>query len=117
MKIAIMGSIANPNVGDEAIALETLKNIEKIASKKDEVYVLTKDCSYTIMLCKQFRFKVIPIDLLHKYVWKFPFTTEDLSRACDDLINYSPSLEENCFDLRSLHDIFKSIDVDRKSVV
>ncbi len=111
MKIAIMGSIANPNVGDEAIALATLKNIEKIASKNDEVYILTKDCSYSIMLCKQFKFKVLPIDLLHKYVWQFPFTVEALSKACDDLVNSLPSLEKHCFDLRSLHDIFSSIDV------
>lgn len=111
MKIAIMGSIANPNVGDEAILLATLRNIEKIASKNDEVYILTKDCSYTIMLCKQFNFKVIPIDLLHKYVWRFQFTVEDLSNACDELVNNSPSLEEYSFELRSLHDVFKSIDV------
>ena len=111
MKIAIMGSIANPNVGDEAILLATLRNIEKIASKNDEVYILTKDCSYTTLLCKQFKFQIISIDILHRYVWRFPFTVEALSKACDEMVNSSPSLEEYSFELRSIHDIFKSIDV------
>ena len=66
-RIALVGAVANPNFGDDAILEATLDRIDAMLGRNAIVLVLTKDVSYTRRM-SGFRHscEIIPTDALHR---------------------------------------------------
>lgn len=64
-RIVMIGAIANPNVGDEAILERSLRRVDGLFGDDAEVRVLSKDAAYTDRLTQAHACAVTASDALH----------------------------------------------------
>ena len=107
-RVALVGAIANPNMGDEAILHENLRLIKRMFGENCIVYVFTKDASYTALHVQEQG--VVPVDYLHRITKECHY---DLGKICarhEELLAYEPG-EGDDSDFEAIHDIMRSVDV------
>lgn len=109
-KIALIGAIANPNIGDESILWANLQMIEKMYGKNCKVYVFTKDSSYTALHSLKAGLHIIPVDYLHRITIQNNYDIDSIKKEFDTLLNYNTESEEN-FLYKSIIRIFEDIDI------
>ena len=108
-RIALIGAIANPNTGDDAILDVNLHNIENMYGEHYKVYVFTKDASYTVRFTDGLKGEVLPVDYLHRITLSSEYNCEKILKEEEEL------LSERTFDdnvsYAALRSIFEEIDV------
>lgn len=109
-KIALIGAIANPNIGDESILWANLQMIEKMYGKNCKVYVFTKDSSYTALHSLKAGLHIIPVDYLHRITIQNNYDIDSIKKEFDTLLNFNTESEEN-FLYKSIIRIFEDIDI------
>lgn len=109
-KIALIGAIANPNIGDESILWANLQMIEKMYGKNCKIYVFTKDSSYTALHSLKAGLHIIPVDYLHRITIQNNYDIDSIKKEFDTLLNYNTESEEN-FLYKSIIRIFEDIDI------
>lgn len=107
-RVALIGAIANPNAGDEAILHENLRQIKRMFGDNCVVYVFTKDASYTAMhsggSC------VVPIDYLHRITRECGYNVQKIQKKHEELLAYEPG-SSDAPDFEAIHRIMSSVDV------
>ena len=106
-RIAFIGAIANPNVGDEAILEENLRVADSMFGKDMVAYVFSKDPSYTALTSLG---DIIPVDYLHRLTLRSEFDFDRLRKMCDKVIAYDPGSGDDA-DFEAIHSILSNIDV------
>ena len=109
-RIALIGAIANPNIGDEAILEANLQKIKKMYGDNCKVYVFTKDSSYTAMY-NSLTTSIVPVDYLHRITKACQYNIENLEKELSQILKFSDSDGPDNFLYKILHDIFKEIDI------
>lgn len=116
-KIALIGAIANPNLGDEALLQANLQLINKIYGKYATVYIFTKNASYTSLyenFSTTMDIDIIPVSFLHQITVKANYDVNkmrDYSRELFDYLDKKNSGHHNNVIFDSLKYIFEDIDV------
>ena len=87
-RIALVGAIANPNTGDEAILTSNLQLIQRMYGENCKIYVFTKDAAYTALYSSEPRMQIIPVDYLHQLSSGSNFDIERLINIRQELSNY-----------------------------
>ena len=109
-RIALMGSIANPNVGDEAIVEANLQRIRKMYGNNCKVYIFTKDASYTSLYTNSVG-NIVPVDYLHKFTKQCGYDVNIMKDKMEELITFSEEMQNPNIEYISLHNLMKEIDV------
>ena len=115
-RIALVGAIANPNTGDEAILTSNLQLIQRMYGENCKIYVFTKDAAYTALYSSEPRMQIIPVDYLHQLSSGSNFDIERLINIRQELSNYIEkdytkyTAKANLI-YQSLHAIFQEIDL------
>ena len=115
-RIALVGAIANPNVGDEAILTSNLQLLQRMYGENCKIYVFTKDATYTALYSSEPRMQIIPVDYLHQLSSGSNFDIERLINIRQELSNYIEkdytkyTAKANLI-YQSLHAIFQEIDL------
>ena len=107
LRVAFIGAIANPNVGDEAILEENIRIVDAMYGKNKIVYVFSKDPSYTSLTSLN---TVIPVDYIHRLTLRCNFDITRIRSLCDEVIGYVPGSALDA-DFEAIHQILSSIDV------
>ena len=107
-RIALIGAIANPNVGDDAILDVQLLNIRKMYGENCKVYVFSKDPSYTVRFYSAGRLEVIPVDYLHRITVRCNYAYWKILEETQTLLEGGG---EEPLEYKILHDIFREIDI------
>ena len=110
-RIALLGAIANPNIGDEAILLSNIQMIKKMYHENCKLYVFTKDSSYTALYSSEPNIQIIPIDYLHRLTVNCNYNTDKLSQIYINISSDSNYELQDSLIFDSLHSIFKEIDI------
>lgn len=110
-RIALMGSLGNPNIGDEAVLLANIKKLEKQYGDNCKIYVFTKDASYTSMFCSQGSEQIIAVDYLHQFTKECGYDIEVMKQKQDELVEYSDQKNGYHLAYSALHHIFSEIEV------
>lgn len=108
-RVALIGAIANPNVGDDAILDVQLNNLDRMFGDNYKAYVFSKDPSYTIRFVQDKSGEVLPIDYLHRLVIESQFDIEKIKKREEELLAYDEEEYKPVYSI--LHGIFKEIDV------
>lgn len=106
-RIALLGALGNPNLGDEAILEANLQRIRKIYGDNCKVYVFTKDASYTSLWSSFGSTQIISVDYLHDFTVQNHYDIEEMKAHKDELLNDSVDNKQ----YSALHEIFKEIDI------
>lgn len=110
-KIALIGAIANPNIGDESILRANLQIIKKMYGTNCKVYIFTKDASYTSQYSSQVGLHMIPIDYLHRITIQSGYDIHLMQKEFDALLE-SSTIENNRNSMhKSILQIFEDIDI------
>lgn len=111
-RIALLGAIANPNIGDEAILFSNLQNIKKMYGANCKVFIFTKDASYTAIYSSE-NMHIIPVDYLHKITVESNYDILKIKKKHEMLLNYNAvkSVKEFDVSFEAIHSIFKEIDI------
>lgn len=110
-RIALLGAIANPNIGDEAILVSNIQMIKKMYHQNCKLYVFTKDSSYTALYSSEPNIQIIPIDYLHRLTVNCNYNTDKLSQIYINISSDSNYELQDSLIFDSLHSIFKEIDI------
>lgn len=114
-RIALLGAVANPNVGDEAILTSNLQLIRKMYGWNCKVYIFTKNASYTALYSSEPGLQIIPIDYLHQLTINSNFDIDQLKLIRQELLDYTEKDDKESYGrnliYRSLHGIFEEIDI------
>lgn len=70
IKIGLFGAIGVPNLGDEAILKSNIMMLNKLFDKQCEIYIFTKDSSFTSMYTQPLYGNVKAVDYLHQFVFE-----------------------------------------------
>jgi glycosyltransferase involved in cell wall biosynthesis/polysaccharide pyruvyl transferase WcaK-like protein len=108
-RIGLIGSIANPNFGDDAILDVTLKKIYRLYGENCKVYVFSKDASYTENQCASTPLKIISVDYLHRISVRNQYQLDQMELEGDALLESSVSSDN--YEYAEIHRIFKQLDV------
>lgn len=113
-KIALIGAIANPNIGDEAILESNLQLIQKMYDSNCKIYVFTKDASYTSVNNLDIRNQVIPVDYIHRISLNCKYDINEIEKEICNLLSYERKV--TCHpDINYLYEaiirIFEEIDI------
>lgn len=109
-RIALIGAIANPNVGDEAILESNLQKLYKLFGNNCKIYIFTKDSTYTA-LYSSYTDVIVPIDYLHRITQNCSYDIGKMKTEFSRLMNFSDSETNENFLFKVLHEIFKEIDI------
>ena len=86
-RVALIGSIANPNIGDDAILDVNLRHIENMYGDHYKAYVFTKDASYTIRFINGFKGEVLPVDYLHRISLNSEYNCDKILKEEEKLLS------------------------------
>ncbi len=109
-RIALIGAIANPNVGDEAIVEANLQKIRKMYGENCKIYVFTKDAAYTSFYTGGDG-KIIPVDYLHRFTIECGYNVDLMKKRMEGLIDFSEKNKKTVVEYDAIHTIMKEIDV------
>ena len=109
-RIALLGAVANPNIGDEAVLTANIQKIRKLYGSNCKIYVFSKDATYTSLYNSEDG-QVIAVDYLHKFALKCNYDRAEMERKQDELVNYPEQIENGKMEYEALHKIFKEIDI------
>lgn len=107
-KIAILGSIANPNVGDEAILCSNLKLIQNIYGSNCKVYIFSKKASFTALYSMIPGIQIIPVDYLHQLSIKEKYDKQKMKELSEKILNETIDNDDS---IKAIKKIFEDIDV------
>ena len=115
MNIALLGSIANPNLGDEIVLQANLKLLDRMADNIEKVYVFSKNASFTSVTTVQtesFKIKVVSVSFLHQITLECKYDVQLMNKRFNEIMAYADSLND-CSNVlySSLIEIFKDIHV------
>ncbi len=115
-RIVLLGAVANPNTGDEAVLTANLQKIKKMYQNmwggwtNCKIYILTKDASYTSMYSSE-ECEIIPVDYLHRFTKNCQYDIELMKQKADELLNYPELHTSSDIAYESLHKIFSETDI------
>lgn len=66
IRIGLFGAIGLPNLGDEAILQKNIDLYEKIYGSEVELYIFSKDASYTSLKTADKKCKIYSVDFIHQ---------------------------------------------------
>lgn len=106
IKIGLFGAVGVPNLGDEAILKSNIKLLNILFDKQCEIYVFTKDASYTSMYTQPLYDNVKAVDYLHQFVF------ENKNQIGNDgfFINKLNEVSNIITNEYKVNDIFKKLD-------
>lgn len=107
MRVALIGAIANPNVGDEAILEENIRLVDSMFGTHKMVYVFSKDASYTSLTSLG---DITAVDYLHRLTLRCNFEIDRVRDLCQQAIDYVPGSGLDT-DFEAIHQILSNIDV------
>lgn len=107
-RVALLGEIGNPNVGDEAVLETNIQKIEKMYGNHCEIYILTKDASYTSMVCNRLHKNIVVVDYLHQFTVKCHYDIHLMKEKENCLFT---DVDEFELQRSFLHQLFSGIDV------
>ena len=111
-RVALIGAIANPNVGDDAVLDMQLNRLERMYGDNYKAYIFSKDASYTIRFTQNKRGEILPVDYLHRISVNAVYAQDIIQEQEKKLLEYTGSSdEENESQFAVLHKIFSEIDV------
>lgn len=108
-RVAIIGAIGNPNVGDEAILAMNIEKIRKMYGDNCIIYVFSKDAAYTSLYSAEDD-NIIATDYLHKFTLSCKYDTSIMEQKSDEFLNY-PEHHTYNMEYEAIHQIFRSIDI------
>lgn len=114
ISIALLGSIANPNVGDEAILEANLRLINKLYGEKAKVYVFSKDASYSSIYetyANELQCQVIPISLLHQISLMSNYDIQKMQIYANELLSYESGIKPFNLLYESIVKIFENLSI------
>lgn len=115
MNVALLGSIANPNLGDEVVLQANLELLDKMADDIEKVYVFSKNASFTsvtTMLTESLKIKVVSISFLHQITLECKHDIQLMNKRFNEIMTYADS-SDDCSNMlySSLLEVFKDIQV------
>ena len=108
-RVALVGAVGNPNVGDEAILTRNIEKICKMYGDNCKIYVLSKDAAYTSLYNAEDG-NIIVSDYLHKFTLSCKYDISIMERKSDEFLNY-PEHHIYNMEYEAIHQIFRSIDI------
>ena len=109
-RIALLGTVANPNIGDEAVLAANIQKIRKLYGVNCKIYVFSKDATYTSLYNSEDG-QVIVIDYLHKFTMECNYNRAEMERRQHELVDYPEQSVCSKTEYEAIHGIFKEIDV------
>lgn len=109
-RIALLGAVANPNIGDEAVLAANIQKIRKLYGMNCKIYVFSKDATYTSLYNSEDG-QVIVIDYLHKFTMECNYNRAEMERRQHELVDYPEQSVCSKTEYEAIHGIFKEIDV------
>ena len=107
-RVALIGSIANPNVGDEAILEECICHIEQMFGDNCVIYVFSKDASLTSLITSGKH--VVPVDYLNRISKECGYTLSKIRDKHEELLSYEAGSRTNLV-YEEIHSILSKVDV------
>lgn len=114
ISIALLGSIANPNVGDEAILEANLRLINKLYGKRVKVYIFSKDASYSSIYetyANELQCQVIPVSSLHQISLMSNYDIQKMEIYANELLSYESGIKPFNLLYESIIKIFKNLSI------
>lgn len=108
-RVALIGAVGNPNVGDEAILAMNIAKIRKMYGNHSVIYVFSKDATYTSLYNSEDG-NVVVTDYLHKFTLSCNYDINMMEQRADEFLNY-PERHNYSMEYEALHQIFRSIDI------
>lgn len=108
-RVALVGAVGNPNVGDEAILTRNIEKIRKMYGDHCIIYVFSKDAAYTSLYNAEDG-NIVVTDYLHKFTLSCQYDISIMERKSDEFLNY-PEHHIYNMEYEAIHQIFRSIDV------
>lgn len=109
-RVALIGAIANPNVGDDAILDLQLDRLERMYGDNYKAYIFSKDASYTIRFTQNKRGEILPVDYLHRISVNAAYSQDIIRKQEEKLLSLTADSEDE-EQFAILHKIFREIDV------
>lgn len=110
IRVALLGAVGNPNLGDEAVLSANLNYIYSRYGDNCKVYVFTKNSSYTSLYSSLGNMQIISVDFLHRFTVNCNYDINLMRKKENELLNFDYSDLGN-ISYASLHNIFKDIDI------
>lgn len=114
ISIALLGSIANPNVGDEAILEANLRLINKLYGKRAKVYIFSKDASYSSIYetyANELQCQVIPVSSLHQISLMSNYDIQKMQIYANELLSYESGIKPFNLLYESIVKIFENLSI------
>lgn len=108
-RIGIIGALANPNFGDDAILEVTLKRIERMYGKNCKIYIFSKDASYSGDRVSDYSMEVVCVDYIHRISLRNHYQVELMEEEGKNLLD--TNLRSDNYEYLEIHRIFKQLDV------
>lgn len=108
-KVLLIGSIGNPNVGDEAILESNLELINNIYDGNVQFYIMTKNSAYTSLLFKDTSYKIVCCDFLHRLSVLNNYDRKKIENEIRNIIKYDGELKYNYY-YSEINTIVKNVD-------
>ncbi len=105
-RVALLGAIGNPNIGDEAVLESNIQKIRSMYGDSCLIYVFSKDPSYT-SLCNGDNSNVKVVDYLHQFTIACDYDVSKMKNLENDLLDPNT----NNYRYALLHNVFKQIDM------
>ena len=86
-RIGIIGALANPNFGDDAILEVTLKRIERMYGKNCKIYIFSKDASYSGDRVSDYSMEVVCVDYIHRISLRNHYQVELMEEEGKNLLD------------------------------
>ena len=110
IRVALLGAIGNPNLGDEAVLSANLNYIYSRYGDNCKVYVFTKNSSYTSLYSSLENMQIVSVDFLHQFAVNCNYDINLMMNKSEELLNFDYSDLSN-ISYAYLHNIFKEIDL------